>query len=183
MPTPQRSSEPITPDEILIEGSSIQRPEDTPADGLVPDYVRRLSWFLDEAIPVIGKYRVGADGFLSFIPGVGDAAGFAMAAVVVLAGVRAGVNRVTALRMALNAVLESTIGLVPLIGPMFAFAWKANSRNLALIEKDLRDRDATRRESWKVLIGMVVALVIAVAIAIGGIVFFTWLVLDTLLGN
>ena len=46
---------------------------------------------------------------------------------------------------------ESVLGMIPVLGPVVAFFWKANDRNLRIIEANLRDREATRRESWKVL--------------------------------
>ncbi|MFN8053120.1 MAG: DUF4112 domain-containing protein [Acidimicrobiales bacterium] len=150
------------------------RPEATgipePAEGLVPTYVRRLAWVLDDAIPLVGKRRVGVDGFLSLVPVVGDAAGFGLAAVVVLAGVRAGCSRITIVRMVVHAVGESLAGMIPLAGPAIAFVWKANSRNLAIIERNLADREATRRESWKVLLVGVAMVVLGLAIALLGLV-------------
>ena len=158
----------------------IASPDAAPAQGLVPDSVRWLAWFLDDAVPFVGKRRIGADGFLSFIPGIGDAAGFGLSAVVVLAGIRSGCSWVTVVRMAANALLESLIGLIPGIGAAFAFVWKSNNRNLRIIERDLADREATRRESWKVLIAMLVFALLTVAIFIAGIALFVWIVLDWL---
>ncbi|MCO5313430.1 MAG: DUF4112 domain-containing protein [Microthrixaceae bacterium] len=158
-------------------------PEDAPAEGLVPWYVRRLAWMLDDSIPVGTSRRVGIDGFLSFIPGFGDAAGFGFATVVVLAGVRAGCSWVTVLRMTVIALIESTLGLIPFFGPVFSFAVKANNRNLRVIERDLADREATRRESWKVLIAVVAMFVLTVAVFVAGIAVFTWVVVDWLFGG
>lgn len=143
--------------------------DETPAAGYVPEYVRRLAWFLDDAIPLVGTRRIGADGFLSLVPVVGEAAGFGLAAVVVLAGVRAGCSWPTVARMVMHAVGESAIGMIPLVGPAVAFVWKANQRNLRIIEHNLQDREATRRESWKVLLvalGMVVVGVLFVVISL-----------------
>ena len=36
-----------------------------------------------------------------------------------------------------NVALESVVGLVPLLGDAFDFYYKANRRNLALLEKEL----------------------------------------------
>ena len=37
--------------------------------------------------------------------------------------------------MALNALIDVAVGAIPGLGDLFDFAWKANSWNLALIEK------------------------------------------------
>jgi len=141
------------------------RSEDEPAAaGMVPDYVRSLAWFLDDAIPIFGKRRIGADGFLSFIPVVGEAAGFSLSAVVVLAGVKAGCSWPTIARMMFHAFGESLVGMIPLAGPVVAFFWKSNSRNLRIIEANLENRESTTRASWKVLL-------VAIGMAIVGVAF------------
>ena len=48
--------------------------------------------------------------------------------------------------------------------------WKANQRNLRIIEKNLEDREATRRESWKVLLAAVALALITLAVAFAGLV-------------
>ena len=161
----------------------IDAPENAPAAGMIPDHVRALAWFLDDAIPFFGNRRIGADGFLSFIPGVGDAAGFGLSGVVILSAVRAGCSWVTIARMAVNALVESIVGLIPFLGPVFAFFWKANNRNLRIIEKDLTDREATRRESWKVLVATAVLLLLAIGLVLLGIAVFVWFVLDRVFGG
>lgn len=147
------------------------------AEGLVPDYVRRLAWVLDDAIPIVGNRRVGLDGVMSFVPVVGDTAGFGLATIVVLAGVRAGCSWPTVARMTMHAVGETVTGMIPLGGPLIAFAWKANSRNLRIIEADLRDREATRRESWQVIlvaIGLVAITLMLVAVSLGIAAYTLW---------
>jgi len=150
------------------------RPEDEPP---IPDYVRRLAWVLDEAIPLFGQRRVGFDGILSFIPVIGDAAGFGLSATVVLAGVRAGCSWPTIARMLFHALGESLVGMIPLLGPVIAFGWKANSRNLRIIDSNLRDREATRRESWKVLLSaaaMAVMMIVLVLVGLSLAVYSLW---------
>jgi hypothetical protein len=151
--------------------------EDKTAEGLVPDYVRRLAWLLDEAIPVTAKHRIGIDGFLNLVPVVGDGIGFALAGTVVLAGVRAGCSWITIVRMLGHAFGEALIGLVPGLGAIGAFFWKANSRNLRIIQHNLEDREATARESWKVIlvaIGLVILLVLLVIAAFVIAVYTIW---------
>ena len=123
--------------------------------------------------------RVGIDGLLTLVPVVGDAAGVALSMAVVLAGVAAGVSIPTLLRMLINVGIEATIGLIPFAGAVFDMVYKANIRNLVLMERDLADRRATRRSSLAVLALMVgVALlgllmvVLAWFAAIGVLVWF-----------
>ncbi len=123
----------------------------------LPSWVERLAWILDSAFRVPGTTdrRVGIDGLLTLVPVVGDAAGVALSMAVVLAGVAAGVSVPTLLRMLINVGIEATIGLIPFAGALFDMVYKANIRNLILMERDLADRRATRRSSLAVLALMV----------------------------
>lgn len=147
----------------------------------VPAWVRRLAWVLDDAfeVPGTGGRRVGIDGFLTLVPGIGDAAGVVLSMVVVLAGVGAGVSIPTLLRMLLNVGFEGLFGLVPFLGALFDMAYKANDRNVRLIEADLSDRRGTRRSSIAVLVTTVLALVLGafmlVAFFVLGVAVVVWL--------
>ena len=125
----------------------------------LPHWVEKLAWILDSVfeIPGTGR-RVGVDGMLTFIPVIGDAAGLTLSMVVVAAGIAAGVSIPTVVRMMLNVGLETLVGLVPFAGALFDMAYKANEKNVALIEADLADRKATKRSSLAVL-GVTLAVV------------------------
>ncbi len=147
----------------------------------LPSWVERLAWILDSAFRVPGTTdrRVGIDGLLTLVPVVGDAAGVALSMAVVLAGVAAGVSVPTLLRMLINVGIEATIGLIPFAGALFDMVYKANIRNLVLMERDLADRRATRRSSLAVLalmIGVIflglLMVVLAWFAAIGVLVWF-----------
>lgn len=95
----------------------------------------RLAWFLDESLPVPGtKFRIGLDGIIGLIPGVGDLAGAAMSSFVLAMAARMGVPKTLLFRMGFNVLLESLVGLVPFAGDLFDFAFKANSKNVRLLK-------------------------------------------------
>jgi uncharacterized protein DUF4112 len=48
-----------------------------------------------------------------------------------------GVSRVVMARMLANVAIDSVIGAVPLVGDIFDVAWRANRRNIALLQKHL----------------------------------------------
>lgn len=130
-----------------------------------------MAWVLDSVFEVPGtRRRVGIDGVLTFIPVVGDVAGLGLSMVVVAAGIAAGVSVPTVVRMMLNVGLETLVGVVPFAGAVFDLAYKANERNVRLIEADLVDRSATRRSSLKVLAVTVAALFVALALAVACVI-------------
>ena len=100
--------------------------------------IERLAWLLDSSIriPVI-NYRVGIDGLLGLIPGIGDFVGLILSSYVWLRGVMLGVSVRTTFVMAFNILVETIVGLIPFLGDLFDFVWKANERNLHLIKRDL----------------------------------------------
>jgi hypothetical protein len=69
------------------------------------------------------------------VPGFGDAAGAVLASGILLEAVRRGVSRFTLVRIASNIALDALLGAVPLVGDVFDAVWKANLRNVALIER------------------------------------------------
>jgi hypothetical protein len=144
--------------------------------------VRGLAWVLDDAVevPGTGGRRIGIDGFITLVPGIGDAVGLGLSMVVVTAGVVAGVSIPTVLRMLVNVAFEGVVGLIPFGGAVFDMAYKANDRNVRLIEADLADRRGTRRSSLAILAVLVMTSVLGflmmVAVTVFGIAVFVWLV-------
>lgn len=147
----------------------------------VEPWARRLSWALDELIeiPVINR-RVGLDGILGLVPVVGEGAGLVAAFTVVVSAMAGGASIPTLLRMLLNIGFDALFGSVPIIGQAWDFFFKANTRNLRLLEADLADREATRRSSVTVLLMAVVAAIVLVAVSVLSMLVFVggavWLV-------
>lgn len=105
----------------------------------------RIARTMDSSIriPLIGK-RIGWDAVLGLIPGVGDLAGAAISAYIVVAAARLGVPRSGLARMLGNIGIETVIGAVPLLGDLFDMAFRANLRNVAVIEKHLGVQDGVQ---------------------------------------
>ena len=95
---------------------------------------------LDSSIRLPGGFRIGWDGIIGLIPGIGDAAGLGLSGYLVWRAARLGLPRATLARMVGNVALESAIGIVPVVGDAFDFAFKANVRNVRLMRKALEGR-------------------------------------------
>lgn len=134
--------------------------------------LRRVSRWMDEAVGVPGtRFRVGLDGVMGLlVPGAGDAVGGAVSVYAMYAAARLGAGPAVLLRMTLNIGLDALVGVVPFLGDLFDFAFKANRRNLRLLEAFASDPRRTRARSrvavWGVfgvlvlaLVGLLVALV------------------------
>jgi hypothetical protein len=103
-----------------------------------------LARLLDSSIALPGGVRIGLDGIVGLVPGVGDLAGVIASSYFVLLASRAGVSRSVQMLMVYNILFEMLVGSIPLIGDVFDFFWKANERNLALFDEYM-DRPAAVR--------------------------------------
>ena len=102
--------------------------------------LRRFAFWLDAGIAVPGTaLRVGLDPVLGLVPGLGDAAGALLAAWILVEAIRLGAPRATLARIASNIAIDALIGAVPLLGDVFDVVWKANLKNVALLERHAID--------------------------------------------
>lgn len=99
--------------------------------------LRRLARLLDTAVRLPGGIRVGADAVIGLAPGVGDVVTTLLAAYIVAEAHRLGLPRGALWRMAGNVAIDAAVGAVPILGDFFDVAFKANVRNLAIIEQHL----------------------------------------------
>lgn len=129
--------------------------------------LRSLSRLLDSSIriPVIG-YRIGLDPLIGLIPGVGDAVMLLPAGYIILEAYRLGVPRPTVARMVANVGLETLFGTVPVLGDLFDATFKANTRNLYLLESHLGplgERPLPRPSNRGITIFLIVLLLLFLA--------------------
>ena len=102
-----------------------------------PDpWLETLAWLMDRSIP-LGRWSIGLDGLLGLIPGAGDTLGALVSAAIVARAATSGLPRSAVARMALNVLIDTLLGAIPLAGDVFDFAFKANSRNLQIFREAL----------------------------------------------
>jgi len=133
--------------------------------------LRRWAVLLDSVFRVPGtRIRFGLDAIIGLVPGLGDFSAPVFAAVLIATGFRMRIPAVVQARMVLNAALDMLMGLVPLLGDLADVAWKANLRNLALLERHARPGVLPSRGDYVfvyVFIGMLVFVaIVPVALAV-----------------
>lgn len=140
--------------------------------------LRSLSRLLDSSVRLPGGLRVGLDPIVGLIPGFGDAVMLLPALYIVLEGYRLGVPRRVLAQMGLNVGVETLFGAVPILGDVFDATFKANTRNLYLLERYLGtigDRPLERPSNR----GVVVFGFVLLALLVGGAAlvlgFVAWL--------
>jgi hypothetical protein len=142
------------------------------------DRLHRIAWVLDDLVRVPGtKRRFGLDPVLGLLPGGGDIAGGALAACIVVAAARLGAPSSVILRMGWNIVVDTVLGAVPLLGDLFDASWKANRRNVALLERFMEQPGSAQRSSRLVLAGVLLGIAaVAIAMAALTVLAVRWLV-------
>lgn len=121
--------------------------------------VRSLARILDAAVRIPGtSVRFGADALLGLIPGAGDVAGALLSGSVVVTAARLGAPPSLLVRMLANLAIDALVGTVPLLGDLFDVAWKANLRNVRLLEQHVDDPEAVRRGSRARVLGAILGV-------------------------
>jgi hypothetical protein len=141
------------------------------AKPIAPDLalLRRWAVLLDSAFRVPGLgVRFGLDALIGLVPGLGDLVTPVFTVAVLLTALRVRVPPIVLLRMVINAALDMLIGLVPFAGDIVDVFWKADLRNVALLERHAQRSVAPTRGDYVfvfVCLGLV-ALVAAVPLAL-----------------
>lgn len=145
-----------------------------PVNPVALDALRRWAVLLDSAFRIPGtRIRFGLDAIIGLIPGLGDISTPAFAGLLLLQAVRMRLPIVVQGRMVLNAALDMLLGLVPILGDLVDVGWKANLRNLALLERHARPGVPPGRGDY---IFVWICLAFLALIAITPIVLIIWLV-------
>ncbi len=149
------------------------------------DSVRSLAKLLDSAFRIPGTgIRLGADSIFGLIPVVGDLTGAALSGYIVLTSARMGAPASTLVKMLVNIGIDTAVGSIPVLGDMFDAGWRANVRNVELLDNHLGRTGGDigmppRRANRWVVAGVIGALALlavgAVALGIATIRFLAGL--------
>ncbi len=98
--------------------------------------LERFAALLDAQIGIPGtRFRVGLDGLLGLLPGIGDGAGALLSLYIVLRARSLGAPPGLLARMLVNVAVDSAVGAVPIAGDLFDMIYKANRRNVRLLRQ------------------------------------------------
>ncbi len=133
--------------------------------------LRTVSDLWDRAFGIPGtKWRLGLESLVGLLPVGGDVVGLGISIYILWQVVQFNLPKTILLRMVFNIAVDALVGAVPILGDLFDITWKANTKNVNLLESHLQEpsksRSADRRFLWLLFGGLIIALITLSAFAI-----------------
>jgi uncharacterized membrane protein len=128
------------------------------------EHLRAITLLFDQAFRLPGtRLRFGLDALIGLVPGLGDIAGALVAMFAMRVARKLNAPPVVQLHLLSNIALDALIGIVPILGDVFDFAFKAQTRNLALLDAWVASPERTARRSRRGLLLMPIAIIVVFA--------------------
>jgi hypothetical protein len=136
-----------------------------------------LAWLLDSSIPIPGtRFSVGIDALIGLFPLVGDLIGVLFSSYILSEASRLGAPKSVLMRMSFNIGIEGVVGIVPFAGDLFDAAFKANQRNVKILNDWFDRPEKTERASRAFGVALVIAVVLVfVLLGFGAFLVLRWL--------
>jgi Domain of unknown function (DUF4112) len=143
----------------------------------VRERLARLAWLLDSSIPIPGtRFSIGLEALIGLFPVIGDAVGVLLSSYIVREAAALGAPRSMLARMAFNVALEGLVGMIPLAGDAFDAAYKANQRNVRLLNAWLDHPRTAQRSSRAFLVFLTLGLALfLILVCVAGFLIARWL--------
>jgi hypothetical protein len=119
--------------------------------------------------------RFGLDSLIGLIPGAGDLTTFGVSGYMLWIMAHNGASGFLLARMTLNILIDAIVGSIPLIGDLFDVAFKANMRNMRLMQQHYVE-GRHRGSAWKVIVPVLIVLFLVIAL----IIWATWKLIASL---
>lgn len=126
--------------------------------------LEKLATFLDSSIRLPYGLRIGWDGLLGLIPGLGDFATNLMSFYIVIRGAMLGCSPSVVARMGINVLVDNLLDAIPVLGIFFDFVWRSNEMNLRLIRQYQAAPQQTKVGS-RLIVALVLLIFLALTIA------------------
>ncbi len=123
---------------------------------------------LDESIKIPGTdYKMGLDSIIGAVPVIGDLIGGVLSTYILYSGIKLGAPPKIVAQMATNIAIDFAIGSIPIIGDIFDIIWKANVKNIELIEQNTLDNEGNKGTNYLITATLVVALLVIILVILG----------------
>jgi hypothetical protein len=142
------------------------------------EFSEQLAWLLDSSIR-IGRFSIGLDALIGLIPGLGDVVTNLFSGMIVMRAMQNGVPHSAIMRMLLNMGIDTAVGSIPIVGDIFDFAYKANTKNLRIYRESLSGARKPLKD-WGFVVMVVAILLAMLVLPILGMIYLLQLVISWL---
>ena len=141
--------------------------------------LEKLSKLMDAQFTIPGtNIKFGLDALIGLMPGVGDLSTFAISGYMLFIMAKNGASGFVLARMILNILVDAIVGAVPILGDIFDVAFKANIRNMRLMNQHYKE-GKHKGSAWKVIVPVLIILLFIII----GIVWLAYKLLSILFNN
>jgi hypothetical protein len=159
----------VVPNTIREIPTEVLPPDETPFER-DERFIRFVSQLMDTMFVIPGtNIRFGLDPIIGLLPGVGDSADAIISAFLISRSARYGVPKIILARMALNVLINTFGGALPIFGDAFSVWWKSNAMNYELLRKHANSRRAPTRRDWVFVIGLIAIIVMCIVVTAIGV--------------
>ena len=130
--------------------------------------LKLLSERLDELTKIPGtNQKIGIDAIIGVIPILGDFIGVVFSTYIMYSGIKMGVSSKVLTKMAANIAIEFIIGWIPIIGDVFDILWKANKRNVELIEDATAEKQVNEKLNYLIMASLIILILSTILVILG----------------
>ena len=130
--------------------------------------LKLLSERLDELTKIPGtNQKIGIDAIIGVIPILGDFIGVVFSTYIMYSGIKMGVSSKVLTKMAANIAIEFIIGWIPIIGDVFDILWKANKRNVELIEDATAEKQVNEKLNYLIIASLIILILGTILVILG----------------
>lgn len=131
-------------------------------------WVNRISRLMDSKFTLPGtNIRFGVDPIIGLIPGVGDLGSYGVSLALIYTMRKHGASNLLITRMLINASIDAVIGAIPILGAIFDFWFKANTRNAKLLQEYYEE--GKHQGSGK---GLIAVILVMAFLIMAALIFF-----------
>lgn len=148
----------------------VDRPKGSLDDSKTLRLIESITKTMDNKFNLPGtKFKFGLDPIIGLIPYVGEAVTFSISSMLILTMMRYGTSKKVVYKMVGNLLVDTIIGAIPLVGDLFDFGFKANTRNVRLL-KEHHAEGKHKGSGWGMLIIVALVLLAFLTLLVFGIV-------------
>ena len=163
---------------IEVDSQGRVQSVESPEAHAARERLKWLAWLLDSSISIPGtRFTVGLDALVGLIPVLGDLIGVALSSFILAEANRLGAPRSVLWRMAGNVGVEGLVGMVPFAGDVLDAAFKANQKNVKLLDAWYQNPGKTERSSrWFGALLVTIAVLFLGLSIYAGVLLLRWFV-------